>query len=505
MATDRQLDQTITRWLEADAPAQLPDRVLRATFERTRSSRQHVGMRARLGRLELTRSVVALGGAAAVVVVAAALALNFSASPPRVGGPLPADDPRSPFLGTWLSTSDADGGTQTMTVRATGEDAVEIVVLDDLASVCSGASSTMIGTGQLRGAGELVIPSPAYTCDDGSEPRALSGPPLEEQLRNLTFVLDAQTETLSDNFGGVWLREGAEDPSPGPTTSGGMWPQTSLEEVRQAQERADAGDPDYTWQVGARLMEADPNNQVELELMNRFLREVLGWEAYKFNEGGVFSDWTGAGMNGWVEGSVTGQRYIRCAPGRANPLDPDEPCAPTLDDLRYETVSLDIAQLDRQGRDGIWVVSAWKLTEPFAQADPTAVEAQARERLNAFLAARIAGHGADGFVDVGQNVPDVDVPLLYATSSGAPYERYEIERVAGPWWPTGGGRFSVRLLADGGATVVEQVIQWGQGARLSLDANSTTENGQPVVLSYTSSDGEVTVSAPSTWKGWWPD
>jgi hypothetical protein len=39
---------------------------------------------------------------------------------------------------------------------------------------------------------------------------------------------------------------------------------------------------------------------------------------------------------------------------------------------------------------------------------------------------------------------------------------------------------------------------------LSLDANTTTENGQPVVLSYTSSDGEVTVSAPSTWEMLWP-
>ena len=37
-----------------------------------------------------------------------------------------------------------------------------------------------------------------------------------------------------------------------------------------------------------------------------------------------------------------------------------------------------------------------------------------------------------------------------------------------------------------------------------MDANATTENGQPFVLSYTSSDGEVTVSAPSTWETWLP-
>jgi hypothetical protein len=64
--------------------------------------------------------------------------------------------------------------------------------------------------------------------------------------------------------------------------------------------------------------------------------------------------------------------------------------------------------------------------------------------------------------------------------------------------------FSARLFADGDATVVEQRINWWPGAGLSLDGLSTTENGQPVVLSYTSSDGEVTVSAPSTWQAWMP-
>ena len=162
------------------------------------------------------------------------------------------DDPRSPFLGSWVAT-DADGSTQTMTVEVSGDDAVEIAAHDDAASVCSGAPSTMVGTGRLEGTDELVIPSPVLTCDDGSEPEALSGPPLQDQLRDLTFVLDPEADALTDNFGGVWGREGAEDPTPDPSASGGMWPQSSLEEVRQAQERADAGDPAYTWQVDAEL------------------------------------------------------------------------------------------------------------------------------------------------------------------------------------------------------------------------------------------------------------
>jgi hypothetical protein len=415
----------------------------------------------------------------------------------------PATDPRSPFEGTWVSTSDADGGTQTMTVTVSADDAVEIVVTDRIATVCSSTPSTMTGTGRIEGGTTLVIPSPVYTCDDGSEPETLSGPPLDEALRDWTLFLDPETDTLSDGVGGVWLREDAEDPSPGPTISGQMWPQATLEEVREAQRLADAGDPDYTWQVDAQLADDDGwwehlYNR-EVELVDRFLREVLGWEAYMPNA-----------LAGSGDSSLTGQHFLRCAPGRTNPLYPPQPdseqlgesCAPTIDDFRYESVRLDLAQLDRQGRDGVWVVSRWEPTAPFAQVDPAPVEAQATERLEQFLAARVAGNGAEGYVQV---VDDETVPFLYATASGAPYERYEIERVDGPWWPYGGGTFRVRLFADGDATVIEQEIRWDQSGGLWLDVNTTTENGQPTVLSYTSSDGEVTVSAPSTWNVWWPE
>jgi hypothetical protein len=414
----------------------------------------------------------------------------------------PAIDPRTPFEGRWISTSDADGGTQTMTVGVSAEGAVEITVLDDIATVCGGTSSTMTGTGRIESGTALVIPSPVYTCDDGSEPETLSGPPLEEALRDWTVFLDPETDTLSDGAGGVWVREGAEVPSAGPMISGQMWPQATLEEVREAQRLADAGDPDFTWQVDAQLADDDGwwehLSSGEVELVDRFLREVLGWEAYMPNA-----------LAGSGDSSLTGQHFLRCAPGRTNPLYPPQPdseqpgesCAPTIDDFRYESVSLDLAQLDRQGRDGVWVVSRWEPTAPFAQVDPAPVQAEAREHLEQFLAARVAGNGAEGYVQV---VDDETVPLLYATASGAPYERYEIERVDGPWWPFGGGTFRVRLFADGDATVIEQEVLWDQG-RVLLDVNTTTENGQPTVLSYTSSDGEVTVSAPSTWNVWWPE
>ena len=71
MPTDRQLDRTISSWLEADAPGQLPDRVLHSTFERTRRSRQERGWRAVPGRLQMMhRPILAFGAVAAVAVVA---------------------------------------------------------------------------------------------------------------------------------------------------------------------------------------------------------------------------------------------------------------------------------------------------------------------------------------------------------------------------------------------------------------------------------------------------
>lgn len=290
---------------------------------------------------------------------------------------------------------------------------------------------------------------------------------------------------------------------PGEATTGGMWPQSSLEEVRAAQDRADAGDPDYTWQLDPQLFTDDTwiDEGHQPEIVDRFLREVLGWEAYTLNP------FVGMGRDG-VYDVFYDQRYLRCAPEATNPLYPPgaepewgELCAPTVDDLRYESVSLDLAQPDREGNDGIWVVTRWRRTAPFAQADPVAVETQATERLEEFLAARIAGEGAERLVRVQADVP-VDVPVLYATTSGARYDRYEIERVDGPTWPYGDMTFSVRLFADD-STVVEQQIRSGQ-SQLWLDPNATTENGQPVAVSYTSADGEVTVSAPSPWNMWWP-
>jgi hypothetical protein len=108
MPTDRQLDQTISRWLEAEAPAQLPDRVLRATFERTRKTNQQGHWQAVLRRLQVNRMVFAIAGAAAVIVVAV-VALGLYFNNPGVGAapsPSAAPSPTAALTATPEPTSE---------------------------------------------------------------------------------------------------------------------------------------------------------------------------------------------------------------------------------------------------------------------------------------------------------------------------------------------------------------------------------------------------------------
>jgi hypothetical protein len=122
--------------------------------------------------------------------------------------------------------------------------------------------------------------------------------------------------------------------------------------------------------------------------------------------------------------------------------------------------------------------------------------------LNGFLEARIAGEGAQQY----QAVPEEEIPLLYATTSGAPYERAEFEPVRGIEWPHGWMAFKVRLFA--GDTVVEQLFFTPADGRLALeyqqdgygtDIAPTTEDGQPVAVPYNFFDGEVTLRAAHPW------
>lgn len=461
-------------------------------------------------------------GALAVVVTALGTGALLRAFP---SGVVPADDPRSPFLGSWIAT-DPDGSTQTMTVEAQGDDAVEIEAHDDAASVCSGAPSTMVGTGRPEGTNQLVVPSPVLACDDGSQPEALSGPPLQDQLRDLTFIHDPEADALTDRFGVVWGREGAEDPIPDSRASGGMWPQSSLEEVLRAQERADAGNPAYTWQVDPNLA-AWPDSSTEdpleeAEIFQRFIREVLGWEEF-----------SGFAIGGYVpEGRHTHHLasvvFIRCAPGRTNPLYPKpypemppqvRGCAPTIDDSRWETVRFDVEQEGLVGPSGVWVVTRWELGEP-SSSDDVVWEGQVEQAvppsdsdvtalLEAFLGAREDGQGAEEYLHPAEvdepPSPDEEVPLLYATTGGSPYQRSAIKRVQGPEWPTGSSEVEVRLFAEDGTVVEQSFVVVRQDGRLGLVYGSqtgdvsTTEDGQAVPVPYSFLGGEVTFAAAPPW------
>ena len=298
------------------------------------------------------------------------------------------------------------------------------------------------------------------------------------------------------------------EPPPAPEPiSGGMWPQTSMEEVREAQRLADAGDPDYTWQVDAQMKAlGGPLRRVgtsfeNAEIVDRFLREELGWEEFIFNE-----------FVGWEE-SFSNLTYIRCEPGGTNPLYPNDPwaggCAPTIDELRYETVQIDLTQPVRRDPTGIWVVNGWAMTSPFSQVVPPTAEASAL--MEEFLQARIDGEGAEEYVEVlrDEHVPG-GVPLLYATTTGAAYERFEFERVALEW-PFGGMEFKVRMFAEGGDTVVEQLFSVDpEAGRLGVgysddtsDAAPTTENGQAEPVTYEFLDGAMTAAAAWPWEETW--
>ncbi|MDQ3096254.1 MAG: hypothetical protein M3Q82_09950 [Actinomycetota bacterium] len=343
-----------------------------------------------------------------------------------------------------------------------------------------------------------TTPVPATT---GLLPATTTPPPGVETTVAPTVNAPARTTTTSDTE---------------PTMSGGMWPQSSVDEVREAQELADAGDPGYMWQVDPQLTSEEWWGYLRepgAEIVERFLREELGWDHALFNPY-VGDD----GDDGATDGVIRGVVYLRCAPGETNPMYPNAPaehkeapgaerCAPTIDERRYETVRLDLSQLGRRGPNGIWVVSRWAMSAPFTQTDPKVAEADTTALLEEFLGARIAGEGAEGYVDVAGGQGSLaleEVPLLYATTTGAAYERYEIERVGRPRWPYGEMEFTVRLFANGGETVVEQPIAWmeGGGAPLTLVhyAKETTENGQPLAVPYSFLGGEVTLSAPGPWE-----
>lgn len=461
--------------LERGAADYAPPPDLRARVARRSQRRQrnrHVG-------IGLAAVLAAAGMVGVPAVLQAPAGLTVSAGPP------------APVVGSWVSI-DTDGSSQTMDISVVGAN-YEIVLNDDAASVCSGVPATMTGTGRLDEEIGLIVNSPMLECADGTVPVAVDGSSLEAALRDYTLIHDAPTDTLTDSLGVTWRRAVTPDE---PTRDGSRaqlpWPQSDPEDVREAQERADAGDPAYTWQLEPSIGDVGG----DAEIFVRYLREVLGWEAFRWGEASGRS----ASMHWFGSDGISEVDFVRCAAGEDNPMYPAEAdprtCAPTLDEFAYETVRLTAHQPLDDGPEGIWVIERSTPRPPFhQQAPPT--DADIAQAVEPFLRARVDGVNAGEFVDS----DPTEIPLLYATSDGARYERFDHELLAGPSWPFGDVHLKIRLFANGGQTVVEQAFRLEQGL-LEYDGHQyrTTENGVPVPEPYRLLDGQVTFSASRSWE-----
>jgi hypothetical protein len=287
----------------------------------------------------------------------------------------------------------------------------------------------------------------------------------------------------------------------------GMWPQATVEEARAAQALVDAGDPAYAWQVDS-SWSIDDDPLIGTEISERFLREGLGWEES--------IDVGSAGYIAAGGADVNADVFLRCAPGRTNPMSSlyrdleleTRGCAPTLDDFHYEAVTYGVGQPVRSGPTGLWVVT-WEMLPPAEQKTPPS-DTEAHELLRAFLAARVEGEGAERYLlprGEAQGLPFVDgvAPLLHTTTSGSRYARSEFERVQGPVWPAGWTEFKVLLFAEDG-TVVDQhfVVVRQENGGLGLVYGPASEYGDPPTIEdgqalYSLLDGEVTFAAASPW------
>jgi hypothetical protein len=449
--------------------------------------------------------------------------------PSRFGGIWGSTAADTGFLGTWEST-DVDGSSLLLGVRLSEDpsDGYEILLLDgalDGAEPCypSGWNSlgtgpiTMTGIGQVEGS-VLTMDSQTWFCQGESGPDVVTGDrSLKLAAAHTPLVFDPETDTLVGPSGTLpdapsWMRGNGSvwhRRPPGSDPIGvpfwGVWPQSSLEETEEAQRLADAGDPAFTWQLAPELATPPEGEGFPFpgqdaadgaQIVARFFRDVLGWDRYM----------TVARRNPWWYGEA-GWTFvrIRCGPG-TNPVYPDDPhggdCPPTLDVTHYETVSLTLTQPIRTGPTGIWVVTGWTEFPPsgapasdlryhewvdrqYEQVVPP-TEAELAQALEAFLSARVAGEGAEAYMTEPflwwQARPRV--PLLYTTTEGHRYERFEIANVGVPRWPAGVSTVTVRLFASGGQDVVEQdLVVWpGSDGQLTMDAErgNTKENGEPV-------------------------
>ncbi|HEX5613794.1 MAG TPA: hypothetical protein VFZ83_01440 [Acidimicrobiia bacterium] len=129
----------------------------------------------------------------------------------------PAPEPPSPFIGMWAST-DTDGSSQTLEIRAVGDDGFAVVMHDDAATqACvGGGAATLTGTAHVEASGTFVIVADA-ACDDGSIPEPLSDPARAADFLALLARMELRYNSVTDELIGlevVWRRaapDGSQD------------------------------------------------------------------------------------------------------------------------------------------------------------------------------------------------------------------------------------------------------------------------------------------------------
>jgi hypothetical protein len=111
MSGNRTIEERIARWLEEEADGQLPDRVLRSTFERTRAIRRRPGSSAwRLFQMPRFAAPLVAVGATAIVVLIGVIVLGPRLDRSNVGGPATPSPAASP-----TTTPQTPAGTITLT------------------------------------------------------------------------------------------------------------------------------------------------------------------------------------------------------------------------------------------------------------------------------------------------------------------------------------------------------------------------------------------------------
>lgn len=263
MAGDERFDDVISRWFEETAPDRMPQRVLAATFERTRRTRQDPAWRAVLGRRQMHRFVPAFGGAA-VLLLATGLALTIVSTPGFVGQPT-----TSPSASPTPSPALLARGEFVVSDGSDGRWAVEID------AVARGSSATGRMTVSLEGAAFTVDLQCTRTTEDGlimiGGMTTDSTSPIAPEGRWAAIVLKRASPARAD----LWYERGGNPIAYAASCLAGL-------DEQLAKERGDHpdGDPlspiDGTVEFGPTPPEAEPSPAADLPVGPHVMVSTVG-------------------------------------------------------------------------------------------------------------------------------------------------------------------------------------------------------------------------------------